>query len=556
MLKNYIYPFLLLLFFTQCGSQNESKGSETSQKEPTKAPFTWKNANVYFLLTDRFHNADTTNDINFDRTGETGKLRGFKGGDIKGITEKIQSGYFDNLGINAIWFSPVMEQIHGKTDEGTGDTYAYHGYWTRDWTSLEPNFGNEEDLKKMVEEAHNRGIRVIMDVIINHTGPVTDQDPVWPDGWVRTEPQCAYDSYENTISCTLVENLPDIRTDSNEEVELPEFLKEKWKKEGRLDKEMKELDVFFTETGYPRAPRFYIIKWLVDLIKKYGVDGFRVDTAKHTEESVWAELYKEALKAFEDWKKQNPEKVLDDNEFFMVGEVYGYNISSLEEYSFGDSVVNYFDNGFNSLINFEFKADAQKPYEEIFSKYSQILNGPLQGKTVLNYVSSHDDSGPFDKERQRVFESGTKLLLCPGGSQVYYGDETGRPLMVDGAVGDANLRSLMNWDELETNTITQKMLNHWQKLGRFRNDHPAIGAGVHEMISESPYFFKRTFEKGNFSDKVIVGLDIPEGKHELNVEGVFEKGEIIKDYYSGNEWKIEGNKLMVEAPDGIVLLAN
>jgi alpha-amylase len=83
-----------------------------SEKKPGKAPFVWEAASVYFLMTDRFYNGDKSNDTNFNRTKTTGKLRGFEGGDIKGITKKIDEGYFDKLGINAIWFTPIVEQIH------------------------------------------------------------------------------------------------------------------------------------------------------------------------------------------------------------------------------------------------------------------------------------------------------------------------------------------------------------------------------------------------------------------------------------------------------------
>src|SRR5690606_5869233 len=216
-----------------------------------KAPFVWENATVYFLMTDRFNNGTKSNDVNFNRTKKAAPLRGFEGGDIRGIIQKIDDGYFDKLGVNAIWMTPIVEQIHDGVDEGTGLSYGFHGYWTRDWTKLDPNFGTEKDLAELVEKAHARGIRIILDAVINHTGPVTQIDTVWPADWVRTEPQCTYQSYETTISCTLVKNLPDIKTDSNEPVELPEYLVKKWKSEGRYDREMKELDDFFTRTGYP-----------------------------------------------------------------------------------------------------------------------------------------------------------------------------------------------------------------------------------------------------------------------------------------------------------------
>lgn len=110
--------------------------SQKEQAEQVEAPFVWENANVYFLLTDRFNNGDRSNDIHFERDKKTGLLRGFMGGDFRGIIQKIKAGYFNDLGVNALWFSPIAEQIHGSVDEGTGNTYGYHGYWAKDWTVL------------------------------------------------------------------------------------------------------------------------------------------------------------------------------------------------------------------------------------------------------------------------------------------------------------------------------------------------------------------------------------------------------------------------------------
>src|SRR6187402_674875 len=103
--------------------------AQEKKESKVKTPFVWEGANLYFLLTDRFNNGDKSNDINFDRNKTTGKLRGFEGGDLKGIIQKIDEGYFTKLGINVIWFTPVVEQIHDGVDEGTGFSYGFHGYW-------------------------------------------------------------------------------------------------------------------------------------------------------------------------------------------------------------------------------------------------------------------------------------------------------------------------------------------------------------------------------------------------------------------------------------------
>ena len=543
--------FLLLscvLAFFSCQSLSE-KGIESKKNEKE---FVWEGANVYFLLTDRFKNADPLNDINFNRKDDAAKLRGFQGGDIKGITQKINEGYFTKLGINAIWMTPIVEQIHAGTDEGTGKSYAYHGYWTRDWTAIDPNFGTKAALKELVATAHKNGIRILLDAVVNHTGPVTDEDPVWPEDWVRTSPPCDYSNYENTVACTLVENLPDIRTESNENVALPPHLVAKWKAAGTYAQEVKELDAFFARTGYPRAPRFYIFKWLTDYITEYGIDGYRVDTVKHTEASIWQEFRTECDYSFAEYKKQHPEKVLDNNDFYLVGEVYNYGISSGTVFDFGDKKVDYYDKAFNSLVNFDLKWNAtQMTAKDVFYTYDSILNTNLKGYGVLNYLSSHDDGAPFDKARKNPFKTAEMLLLTPGTSQVYYGDESARALLVDQATGDANLRSLMNWDKIKKDLTTQSILAHWQKIGQFRADHPAVGAGKHQIISsENGLVFSRVRN----NDQVIVGVGLPEGKKVMDVSSIFKNEGQLREAYSQQVVTVKEGKVAITSKASVVLL--
>lgn len=112
---------LLLFSLLLCGI------SFAQKKKPSaaKAPFVWEAANVYFIVTDRFNNGDKANDHNYNRNKPTGKLRGFEGGDIRGIIQKLDENYFTDLGINVIWMTPIVEQIHDGVDEGTGFTYGF-----------------------------------------------------------------------------------------------------------------------------------------------------------------------------------------------------------------------------------------------------------------------------------------------------------------------------------------------------------------------------------------------------------------------------------------------
>lgn len=525
-------------------------------------PFAWENATVYFLLTDRFNNGDPANDHAYGRKGDAGKLRGYMGGDLKGITAKIREGYFRDLGVDALWITPPVEQVHGATDEGSGRSYAFHGYWARDFTAVDANLGLDADMRELVDTAHANGLRVLLDVVMNHTGPVTEQDPVWPAAWARTSPECTYKDVRATRDCTLVKNLPDIRTDGKSNVALPPELVAKWKKEGRYEREVKELDGFFARTGYPRAPRYYLIKWHADWVRKYGFDGFRADTVKHTEPEVWAELKKEASLAYEQWKRANPSKRVGDLPFYMTAEAYGYSIANGRKFDVGGgSMVDYFDQGFDSMINFSLKSDARQDYEKLFSDYSAALNGPLKGKSVLNYVSSHDDGEPFDALRQHPFETANKLLLAPGAAQIYYGDETARLLRVDGAAGDANLRSFMNWDELAANAQRDNyriadVRDYWARLGRFRQAHVAVGAGVHQMLESSPYIFKRTYAKDGVTDQVVIALDLPrERAVPISVAGVFMDGQTVRDWYSGMTAVVSGGKVRFAAGQPVALIA-
>ena len=556
-----IYFSLLSIFSSALVLAAESKVVPIKTTVVAKPPFLWENATVYFLLTDRFNNANKANDLAYGRRGDAAPLRGYFGGDLAGITAKIKQGYFKDLGVDVLWITPPVEQIHAGTDEGTGKSYAFHGYWARDFTQVDANLGTEADMRVLVDTAHAHGIRVLLDVVMNHMGPVTAIDPVWPDTWVRTGPPCTYENVETTVKCTLVKNLPDLRTDSNENVELPPPLVDKWKKEGRYQKEVKELDAFFARTGWPRAPRYYLMKWHADWVRKYGFDGFRADTVKHVEPGVWKELKQEASLAYEDWKKRNPKKKLGDEKFFMTAEIYNYTISQgIEARMDGGSRVNFYDNGFDSLINFGFKSDANKSYEELFSDYAGRLHGELKGFSVLNYISSHDDDHPFDVKRERVFEAGTKLLLSPGAAQIYYGDETARELDIVNAKGDAALRSMMNWDALEKNTSRSgytvgEVRQHWSKLGLFRRAHLAVGAGEHQKLSDLPYTFKRSYEKNGISDKVIVALDLPKDKPSvIAVQGVFANGQKLKDYYSGKSAIVMDGKVSFESTNTILLI--
>ena len=148
----------------------------------SKDNFSWDNASVYFLLTDRFRNGNTSNDHSYNRgLDQSGKVLSniddratFHGGDFAGVTQSIEDGYFNNLGVNAIWISAPYEQTHGYVVGSDGNPsyahYSYHGYYVLDYTQTDANFGTAEEFETLVDTAHEHGIRVIMDIVMNHSG--------------------------------------------------------------------------------------------------------------------------------------------------------------------------------------------------------------------------------------------------------------------------------------------------------------------------------------------------------------------------------------------------
>lgn len=489
------------------------------------APFSWQNATVYFVLTDRFVNGDPSNDNSYGRHKDGMQEIGtFHGGDLKGLTSKLD--YLQQLGVNALWISSPLEQIHGWVGGGTkGDFphYAYHGYYTQDWTRLDANMGSEADLHTLVDEAHKRGIRILFDVVMNHTGYATLADMQeyqfgalyvegaerkkvlgdrwtdwrpgpgqswhsfndfinfsdkaawenwWGKKWIRTD----IGDYDNpgfddlTMSLAF---LPDLKTESTTPSGLPNFYRHK------PDTAAREIP------GY--TPRDYLTHWLSQWVRDYGIDGFRVDTAKHVELAAWQQLKTQATDALAEWKKANPQKKLDDAPFWMTGESWGHGVMRSD----------YYNHGFDAMINFDYQeqaAGAVKCLANMDLVWQQMAE-KLQGFNALSYLSSHDT---------RLFREGGQeaaelLMLAPGAVQIFYGDETSRPFGPTGSDPLQGTRSDMNWQDI--NGKAAQTLQHWQTLGQFRARHPALGAGKQTTLSlPQGYGFVREHN----GDKVMV----------------------------------------------------
>lgn len=567
------------------------KAKDYKNNVDTKMPFSWDNATVYFALTDRFLDGDESNNHSYGRElDENGNENSdyknqpatFHGGDIVGITKKINEGYFDDLGVNAIWITSPFEQIHGYIGGDKFRHYAYHGYYNFDYTSIDANVGTKEQFSEFVDTAHKHGIRVVLDIVLNHPGyvslkdmdeygfgklnadwknyyygdsmhaiskedqkyiDVTDKEAWekwWGSQWVRASQKYAgYDGSTSGNDKTIcLSGLPDFKTETTYDPGIPEIWKTKWTKEGRYEEEINSLQKYFKESDKNPTVTNYLIKEISEWVREYGIDGFRCDTAKHVEEDKWKDLKEQCSKALKEWKKANPDKKLDDADFWMTGEVWGQQVGR----------TSYYDNGFDSLINFGFQMDAAnlKNINSTYESYSKKLSS---GKkfNILSYISSHDTTL---YNRDDLINGGTALLLVPGGTQIFYGDETARPIKYeDCSYKDQQTRSDMNWE-----SINKEVLKHWQILGRFRRAHLAIGAGEHKIISDSPYTFSRVYKKDEITDKVacVIGA---ENETNIDVSSIFEDGVIVRDAYTGNTAKVTSGKVIFKAhKNGVILI--
>ena len=485
----------LFLVFTLSLSRNVLAQTETISR--AKMPFLWENASIYSV--------------------ETSEI---KSGEFERISKKIDDGYFDHLGISVICLSNIFEQL-SPTDTDS----KYHR--TFDFTKPDNDFGTEEQLAELIDKAHQKGIRILLKAQLNHVGASSLGLSPWPSEWVRTQPICESKSYESNTLCAISKSLADLKTESEMAVTLPDFLSEKWKKEGRLERETAELDAFFKVTNYPRAPRFYVIKWVTDYVRKFGIDGYIIDNVENVDLQIWGELKSQSNMALAEWKQRNADKVLDDKEFYMIGAVANIGINDKGNFSYSDKKVNYYQNGFNNLFNSNFIKDAAKGYEFIFAEYSGKLNNELEGSSILNSAvpKSHYT---FDTKLSPK-ELATTLLLSPGIAIV--------PLAFD-----------------QKSESGKTLLMHLEKLANFRKNHPCVGAGIHQRINSAPYIFSRGYTSGKIADRVIIAIDLPPGRKEVSMASLFKNNTVIRDAYSGKEATVKSGRLVFDTPFTILLL--
>lgn len=516
--------------------------------------FTWGNANVYFVITDRFANGDSTNDINYGRINDYGSERlnaaTFHGGDFKGMTQKAKEGYFTNLGIDVVWMTDVYEQIHGWMS-GSGAIndfphYGYHGYYPLDYTQIDKNYGTVAEFRELIDVLHAQGIRVMLGANINNPGYPTLLDAV-QYGFAQTgytEQEAAthiktwsYDAFyanrlnwkgwygrdwlrmpdegwdeNHPLQATLF-GMPDYKDESNKSVKIPAFLKNKWKKEGKKNNPWVNPSALPLRKDHKWSPAQYVIAWIASWVEEFGIDGVRCDIVENVHTYRWKELSEACNTALNKWRANHPNDPASKwtDSFYMTGD---FDMAGI------DYKAAYADAGFSSMVNFYFPK-----------------TGDLDGIVYLwqayaDSIQAHPNWHPFnylnnsyhrDANMDNMINCATTFLLSPGIAQIFYGDETLRPLSdakynVD---SDQAFRSDMNWD-----SINATVLQHYQKLGKIRKANPVIGTGKQRIIDT------HTCVRYNNKDTLVIRVAANSGES-INLGNAFPEGSTVTELYTG-----------------------
>lgn len=456
--------------------------------------FDWDESVIYFMVTDRFFDGNESNN-----TASGAKTYGkdnaglYHGGDFAGITQKLD--YLEDLGINTIWITPIVENIPGVTVTDTGKedvpyNAAYHGYWASDFTKLNPTLGTEEEFQTLIDQAHSRGIRIMVDIVVNHAGYDTEFGNMIRSG---------DDVVSGSDQKDSLSNLPDFRTEDP-------------------------------------AVSAQLVEWQTQWVKDFGIDYFRVDTVKHVENDTWAEL-KNALTE-------------TDPNFKMIGEYagggYASNGNTLGtgemdsdlDFDFNDQAANFVKGNISSVENF------------LASRNSALNNTYMTGQ----FLGSHDEDG----FKQKLLDGGMKedaataasmvaaslQITAKGQPVIYYGEEIG-------LTGLNNYPYQTNRYDFDWSMVNNdnKTYQHYKKMLSIRNAYTDVFArGDRKTIVASDEKGYDIVSRSYQGTKLYVGLNIKGAAQTVEVPVSESNGTVLEDMYSKTSYTVNNGKVEVTIP--------
>ena len=460
----------------------------TDRVKKNENDFDWDEAVVYFMMTDRFFDGNESNNkaSGADTYGKNPGL--YHGGDFAGVTAKLD--YLQDLGVNTIWLTPIVKNIAGVTvtDEGKEDVpynAAYHGYWASDFTKLNPTMGTTEEFKTMISEAHKRGMRIMVDIVVNHAGYGT----------------------ESTFA---------------------DMLRDKSVSEGDIKSWQSGLPDFATEKADVRAK---LVEWQTSWMKDYGVDYFRVDTVKHVDSTTWAALKNSTTEV-------NPS-------FKMIGEYYGAGYASNGstlgsgqmdadlDFDFNDQATSFVSGNISSVEKF------------LSARNSALNNAYMTGQ----FLSSHDEDGfkaslingkgyTEDEATSAALVAATLQLTAKGIPVIYYGEEVGLS-------GLNNYPYQTNRYDMDFSKATKDNVTyqHYKNLLSIRNAYTDVFArGSRTVVAGSDEEGYDVVSRSYGGTTLYVGMNIKDTAKEVKVPVSLAAGTEVKDLYSGATYTVGSDK--------------
>lgn len=460
----------------------------TDRVKKNENDFDWDEAVVYFMMTDRFFDGNESNNTasGADTYGKNPGL--YHGGDFAGVTAKLD--YLQDLGVNTIWLTPIVENIAGVTvtDEGKEDVpynAAYHGYWASDFTKLNPTMGTTEEFKTMISEAHKRGMRIMVDIVVNHAGYGT----------------------ESTFA---------------------DMLRDKSVSEGDIKSWQSDLPDFATENADVRAK---LVEWQTSWMKNYGVDYFRVDTVKHVDSTTWAALKNSTTEV-------NPS-------FKMIGEYYGAGYASNGstlgsgqmdadlDFDFNDQATSFVSGNISSVEKF------------LSARNSALNNAYMTGQ----FLSSHDEDGfkaslmngkkyTEDEATSAALVAATLQLTAKGIPVIYYGEEVGLS-------GLNNYPYQTNRYDMDFSKATKDNVTyqHYKNLLSIRNAYTDVFArGSRTVVASSDEEGYDVVSRSYGGTTLYVGMNIKDTAKEVKVPVNANAGDTVKNLYDGKTYTVSSDK--------------